>query len=73
MDRPLIIVESNAKAKTIGGYLGRGYRVESCQGHIRDLPDRANQIPAKYRDQAWARNWGVDVNNDFEPLYIVPR
>ncbi len=72
MDRPLIIVESNAKAKTIGGYLGRGYRVESCQGHIRDLPDRANQIPAKYRDQAWARNWGVDVNNDFEPLYIVP-
>ena len=72
MDKPLIIVESNAKAKTIGGYLGRGYRVESCQGHIRDLPDRANQIPAKYRDQAWARNWGVDVNNDFEPLYIVP-
>lgn len=72
MDKPLIIVESNAKAKTIGGYLGGGYRVESCQGHIRDLPDRANQIPAKYRDQAWARNWGVDVNNDFEPLYIVP-
>ncbi len=72
MDRPLIIVESNAKAKTIGGYLGRGYRVESCQGHIRDLPNRANQIPAKYRDQAWAKNWGVDVNNDFEPLYIVP-
>jgi DNA topoisomerase-1 len=72
MDKPLIIVESNAKAKTIGGYLGRGYRVESCQGHIRDLPNRANQIPAKYRDQAWAKNWGVDVNNDFEPLYIVP-
>ncbi|MXY77611.1 MAG: type I DNA topoisomerase [Acidimicrobiia bacterium] len=67
-----MIVESNAKAKTIGGYLGRGFRVESCQGHIRDLPDRAQQIPAKYRDQAWAKNWGVDVNNDFEPLYIVP-
>ena len=72
MTKPLIIVESNAKAKTIGGYLGGGYRVESCQGHIRDLPDRANQIPARYRDQAWAKNWGVDVNNDFEPLYIVP-
>ena len=72
MAKPLIIVESNAKAKTIGGYLGRGFRVESCQGHIRDLPDRAQQIPAKYRDQAWAKNWGVDVNNDFEPLYIVP-
>ena len=72
MAKPLIIVESNAKAKTIGGYLGRGYRVESCQGHIRDLPDRAQQIPTKYRDQPWAKNWGVDVNNDFEPLYIVP-
>ena len=46
--------------------------MESCQGHIRDLPDRAQQIPAKYRDQPWAKNWGVDVNNDFEPLYIVP-
>ena len=72
MAKPLIIVESNAKAKTIGGYLGGGYRVESCQGHIRDLPNRANQIPAKYRDEPWAKNWGVDVNNDFEPLYIVP-
>ena len=72
MAKPLIIVESNAKAKTIGGYLGRGYRVESCQGHIRDLPGRAQQIPAKYRDQPWAKNWGVDVNNDFQPLYIVP-
>ncbi len=72
MATPLIIVESNAKAKTIGGYLGRGYRVESCQGHIRDLPNRANQIPAKYRDEPWAKNWGVDVNNDFDPLYIVP-
>ncbi|MYB45515.1 MAG: type I DNA topoisomerase [Acidimicrobiia bacterium] len=67
-----MIVESNAKAKTIGSYLGGGYRVESCQGHIRDLPDRAQQIPAKYRDQPWAKNWGVDVNNDFQPLYIVP-
>ena len=72
MAKPLIIVESNAKAKTIGSYLGGGYRVESCQGHIRDLPDRAQQIPAKYRDQPWAKNWGVDVNNDFQPLYIVP-
>ncbi|MDE0709283.1 MAG: type I DNA topoisomerase [bacterium] len=72
MAKPLIIVESNAKAKTIGSYLGGGYRVESCQGHIRDLPDRAQQIPAKYRDQPWAKNWGVDVNNEFQPLYIVP-
>ena len=72
MARPLIIVESNAKAKTISGYLGKGYRVESCQGHIRDLPNRANQIPARYRDQSWAKDWGVDVDNGFEPLYIVP-
>jgi len=71
MTKPLIIVESNAKAKTIGRYLGKDYQVESCQGHIRDLPRTAQQIPAKYQDKAWAKNWGVDVDNRFEPLYIV--
>ncbi len=72
MPRPLIIVESATKARTIAGYLGRGYRVESSQGHIRDLPNNAKQIPAKFKDQRWARDWGVNVDRDFKPLYVVP-
>ncbi|WP_017569354.1 type I DNA topoisomerase [Nocardiopsis halotolerans] len=66
----LVIVESPAKAKTIAGYLGRGYVVESSIGHIRDMPNKAAEIPAKYKGQAWAR-LGVDVEGDFEPLYVV--
>ncbi|WP_028646671.1 type I DNA topoisomerase [Nocardiopsis sp. CNT312] len=66
----LVIVESPAKAKTIAGYLGPGYVVESSIGHIRDMPTRAAEIPAKYKGQAWAR-LGVDVDGDFEPLYVV--
>ena len=72
MPRPLIIVESATKARTIAGYLGKGYRVESSQGHIRDLPNNAKQIPARFKDQRWARDWGVDIDHDFKPLYIVP-
>jgi DNA topoisomerase I len=66
----LVIVESPAKAKTIAGYLGNGFTVESSVGHIRDLPERAADIPEEYKKTAWAR-LGVDVENDFEPLYIV--
>ncbi|SDQ60127.1 type I DNA topoisomerase [Thermostaphylospora chromogena] len=66
----LVIVESPAKAKTIAGYLGRGYIVESSIGHIRDLPERADDIPERYKGQPWAR-LGVNVDHDFEPLYIV--
>ncbi len=66
----LVIVESPAKAKTIAGYLGRGYVVESSIGHIRDLPEKAADIPPKYKGEAWAR-LGVNVDRDFEPLYIV--
>ncbi|ADG90157.1 DNA topoisomerase 1 [Thermobispora bispora] len=66
----LVIVESPAKAKTIAGYLGRGYIVESSIGHIRDLPERAEDIPEKYRGEPWAR-LGVNVDHDFEPLYVV--
>ena len=66
----LVIVESPAKAKTISGYLGPGYVVEASLGHIRDLPRRAGEIPAKYRGESWAR-LGVDVDHNFQPLYIV--
>ena len=68
--RKLVIVESPAKARTIAGFLGKGYVVESSIGHIRDMPDRAAEIPAKYRKEPWAR-LGVDVDHDFEPLYVV--
>jgi DNA topoisomerase-1 len=66
----LVIVESPSKARTIAGYLGKGYVVESSVGHIRDMPDRAADIPAKFKSEPWAR-LGVDVNNDFEALYVV--
>jgi DNA topoisomerase I len=66
----LVIVESPAKARTISGYLGDGYVVESSIGHIRDLPRNAADVPAKYKGEPWAR-LGVDVDNGFEPLYVV--
>src|SRR4051812_22210008 len=66
----LVIVESPAKAKTIAGYLGKEFVVESSVGHIRDLPHNASEIPAKYKGEAWSR-LGVNVDKDFEPLYVV--
>ncbi|MFI5781421.1 type I DNA topoisomerase [Nocardia sp. NPDC051570] len=68
--RRLVIVESPTKAKKIAPYLGRGYVVEASVGHIRDLPRGAADVPAKYKGQSWAR-LGVDVDNDFEPIYVV--
>jgi len=68
----LVIVESPAKARTISGYLGQGYVVESSIGHIRDLPQSAADTPAKIKDKPWGR-LGVDVDNGFEPYYVVPR
>lgn len=68
--RRLVIVESPTKARKIAGYLGRNYVVESSRGHIRDLPRNAADVPAKYKTEAWAR-LGVNVDADFEPLYIV--
>ena len=68
--RRLVIVESPAKARTIAGYLGKDYVVESSIGHIRDMPDKAAEIPAKYRGEPWAR-LGVNVDHDFQPLYVV--
>ncbi len=66
----LVIVESPAKARTIAGYLGDGYLVESSIGHIRDLPRNAADVPAAVKSQPWSR-LGVDVDNGFEPLYVV--
>ena len=66
----LVIVESPAKAKTIGGYLGPGFVVEASIGHIRDLPRNAADVPAKYKGESWAR-LGVDTEHDFEPLYVI--
>ena len=62
-ERRLVIVESPAKAKTIAGYLGDGYVVESSIGHIRDLPNRAADIPAAVKKEPWAR-LGVNVDDD---------
>src|SRR5690242_17820366 len=66
----LVIVESPAKAKTIAGYLGKEFVVESSIGHVRDLPHNAAEIPAKYKAEPWSR-LGVDVDNGFQPLYVV--
>jgi DNA topoisomerase-1 len=72
MPKPLVIVESPAKAKTISSLLGSDYQVESSIGHIRDLPRNAADVPAAYKGEPWAR-LGVDVDNDFKPLYVVSR
>jgi DNA topoisomerase-1 len=68
--KKLVIVESPAKAKTIAGYLGKDYVVESSIGHIRDLPNNASEIPANLKGEQWAR-LGVNVDKNFEPLYVV--
>jgi DNA topoisomerase I len=68
--RRLVIVESPAKARTIAGYLGKGYVVESSIGHIRDMPGSAADIPDRLRKEPWAR-LGVNIDADFEPLYVV--
>ncbi len=68
----LVIVESPAKARTISKFLGRGYVLEASIGHIRDLPQGAKEIPEEYKKEDWAY-LGVNVNQDFEPVYVIPR
>jgi DNA topoisomerase-1 len=70
MGKALVIVESPAKAKTIGGILGDDFIVESSVGHIRDLPIGADQIPEAYKSEPWSRI-GVNVDEGFKPLYVV--
>ncbi len=67
----LVIVESPAKARTISGFLGDGYVVESSVGHIRGLPNNASEVPAKYKGESWGR-LGVNVDDGFRPVYVVP-
>ncbi|ELP31664.1 type I DNA topoisomerase [Rhodopirellula baltica] len=69
--KSLVIVESPAKARTISKFLGSGYQVEASVGHVRDLPGGAKDIPKKFKKEPWAY-LGVNVEKDFEPVYIVP-
>ena len=71
MPKPLVIVESPAKARTIAGFLGSAYVVESSVGHIRDLPGNASQVPDAYKGTPAGR-LGIDVDDHFRPIYIVP-
>ncbi|MEO0406800.1 MAG: type I DNA topoisomerase, partial [Cyanobacteria bacterium P01_A01_bin.135] len=68
----LVIVESPTKAKTIRNYLPSGYQVEASMGHVRDLPQSATEIPPSVKAEEWAK-LGVNVESDFEPLYVVPK
>ena len=70
-DKYLVIVESPAKAKTIGKILGSDFQVEASVGHVRDLPNKAEQVPEQYKGLDWAK-LGVNVHEGFQPLYIVP-
>lgn len=68
----LVIVESPTKARTIRNYLPSDYQVEASMGHIRDLPQSASDIPASVKSEEWAK-LGVNIAEDFEPLYIIPK
>ena len=68
----LVIVESPTKARTIRKFLGSQYHVESCMGHIRDLPQSAKDIPEEYKKENWSR-LGVNVEKGFEPIYCIPK
>ena len=71
MAKSLVIVESPAKARTLTRFLGKEYRVEASFGHIRDLPENAEEVPDEIRDKPWG-TLGVDVDGDFTPYYVIP-
>ena len=71
MAKPLVIVESPAKAKTLARFLGDAYRIEASYGHVRDLPEKASEVPAEIRQKPWGR-MAVDTDGDFTPYYVVP-
>ena len=71
MAKPLVIVESPAKARTLARFLGSGYRVEASYGHVRDLPESAAEVPKEIKGKPWGR-LGVDTDGEFTPYYVVP-
>ena len=71
MPKPLVIVESPAKARTLARFLGTRYRVEASYGHVRDLPESAAEVPKEIKGKSWGR-LGVDTDGDFTPYYVVP-
>lgn len=70
-EKSLVIVESPAKARTIAKFLGKDYTVEASIGHIRDLPQGKKEVPDQYKQEEWAY-LGVNVDENFQPVYIVP-
>ena len=72
VSKPLVIVESPAKARTLARLLGDEYRVEASVGHVRDLPENASEVPTEIKDKPWG-NMGVDVEHGFRPYYVVAR
>jgi DNA topoisomerase-1 len=70
-DSALVIVESPTKARTIEKFLGKGYVVKASNGHIRDLPSSQAEVPEKYKKAPW-RDIGVDIESNFQPLYVIP-
>lgn len=70
--KSLVIVESPTKAKTITKFLGKDYVVRASMGHVRDLPENAGEVPANLKKESWAR-LGVNIEHDFEPIYVVPK
>ncbi|HXH60308.1 MAG TPA: type I DNA topoisomerase [Fimbriimonadaceae bacterium] len=72
MAKTLVIVESPAKAQTIKRFLGSGYDLKASFGHVRDLPEGGDEVPERIKKEKWA-NLGVDVDNGFEPVYVVPK
>src|SRR5215218_3952387 len=71
MPKTLVIVESPTKARTIERFLKTGYEVLASYGHVRDLPESADEIPDEIRKQKWGR-LGVDTDGDFKPYYVIP-
>ena len=69
-ERTLVIVESPTKARTVSRFLGAGFTVMASNGHVRDLPDNASEIPARFRKEAWAK-LGIHIERDFAPLYVI--
>ncbi len=71
--KALVIVESPAKAKKIGSYLGSDYKVLASMGHVRDLPAKASDVPSEFKKKHKWATLGVNVESEFEPYYLVPK